>query len=98
EQGLVAFSKLGIAPPAWLFLSLLDVGAVKFVADFDSYTGFDRNILGIPEQRIDDFASSPWSILKPVADMIWNAAGLERCYRINEQGKWVELQIDRFNW
>jgi hypothetical protein len=91
-----AMRTLGVTPPVWLFLSLLDVGNVRFPCDYEQTRGFDRDRILLPEQRIDDLNANAWSVLKPAADLIWNAAGFDRCWRIDAKGKRLDLNIDRY--
>jgi len=86
KQGLIeAFfrflscqQKIGVKPPLFAMLSMLKVKGFQFVSGQDSFETrkIDKEDLLFPEVQIDDFASDPNKTLKPLFDMVWNAAGL----------------------
>jgi hypothetical protein len=57
--------------------------------NFDGEEGrFDRNVLAIPDVLLP--ADQPAaSVLRPMFDLVWQAAGLARSYNYNEAGEWV---------
>jgi hypothetical protein len=89
-------SKLGLLPPAWLFVSLSRMREVHFPSEGGEARQFDRNLILLPEYLISDFDDSAHSILLPVFDQIWNAVGFDKCYRLNEKGETLRLYMDRF--
>jgi hypothetical protein len=46
----------------------------------------DRAIVWLPETKIDAFDTDPLKHLRPVLDVLWNAAGMERSFSYDEQG------------
>lgn len=70
--------KLGVEPPLFAMLSMIKI------KDFQLFTGQDslesrkieKEDLLFPEVQIDDFNPDPSEALKPLFDMVWNAAGL----------------------
>ena len=49
----------------------------------------DREVLILPEVIIDHSEADLASILRPVFDALWNAAGWRRCMYYDENGKWL---------
>ncbi|NQT37354.1 MAG: ATP-binding protein [Planctomycetes bacterium] len=87
-QYLKCMEDLGISPPIWCFLTL---GGVKGVAidqrgAFGPMPPIDRETLLLPEIQITDMAGKPLDILRPLFDMIWNAAGFPRCLSFDDEG------------
>lgn len=70
--------KIGVKPPLFAMLSMLKVKDFQFVSGQDSFETrrIDKKDLLFPEVQIDDFNSNPTDTLKPLFDMVWNAAGL----------------------
>ncbi len=68
-----------IAPPGYLFLSLLGVRNHRMAvpaAQFRGHSGpFGRDIVTPPEAVIQGWDETPRAILAPVLDRIWNAVG-----------------------
>lgn len=74
------FNNLGIHPPIWCFVTLSNVkDALIWYRDAlrttDQSRPIDREILDLPELRIDDFSVDPQVLLKPLIDIMWNAGG-----------------------
>lgn len=88
-------SKLGVRPPIWLFVTLCKAKSIKFPHDFGN-RHFDRDLILLSEQLINDPTVAPHVSLRPIFDQIWNAAGFDKCFRINEAGEMVRLEMDRF--
>jgi hypothetical protein len=91
-QLLGALDRLGVAPPAYVFLSLLGVRGYRFAVHPRLYMRgpgtSDRNDLILPELLIQNFNVQPHQALKPLFDMVWNAFGLARSYNYDEEGNW----------
>jgi len=82
---LFLYRHMKIEPPLFIFLSLLNV--LDYHMEVRRYvktpTGIkphpiDRENLIIPEIMIENFDIDPSSALKPIFDMVWNAAGWPR--------------------
>lgn len=76
-----ALSELGVATPAYIFLSLLGVTGYVLARD----GGFrrrvyyaDRDALILPELLIEDWSTNSAEVMRPLFDMVWNAFGYER--------------------
>lgn len=70
--------KLGVEPPLFATLSMIKVHGFQLVTGRDSFESqkIDKEDLLFPEVQIDDFNPNPSEALKPLFDMVWNAAGL----------------------
>lgn len=89
-----ALDELGIAPPAYLFLSLLGVkdcilgvNENRFI-DIENNRAERDNIL-LPEIAVEQWTDDPVSIMRPVFDMVWNAFGFARSFNYNDAGQWI---------
>ena len=85
--------QIGIVPPIFIMLSILNIKGFKIYTDFSKYGNpgkeIDRNDLIIPEIMIEDYDCDPAEVLKPAFDAVWNAAGWERSMNYNKNGEWV---------
>lgn len=89
---LKCLATLGVAAPVWLFLTLAGVKGVgiKQRNDFDHMPPIDRDTLYLPEAEIMDLSANPYEVLKPLFDMIWNAAGYSESLSFDSEGNWSE--------
>jgi schlafen family protein len=92
-QYLAVLSKLGIQPPVFLGLSLLGVkGYQMYHVGQSPFSRTPRHIerqeLVLPEIAIDDFTADPFKLLKPVFDIVWNAAGWPGSASYTLAGEW----------
>jgi hypothetical protein len=84
---------LGNNPPFFAIVSFLGVKGYKIAlqrseSHFAEYTSeIDRNNLIIPEVMIEDFAVNVSSVLRPIFDAVWNAAGSDGSPNYDENGK-----------
>lgn len=89
------WAHLGIGKEAIALLSLLradslEIGFERFRYDLSADQGrFDRPTILIPDVllRADD---GPPAALRPVFDMVWQAAGLPKSFNYDAAGNWVE--------
>lgn len=81
---------LGLEPPFWMFAALVGCDGARVCLDrswFDlSKHAIDRQVVWLPETRIDAFDTDPVKHLRPMIDVLWNAAGLERSFSYDEEG------------
>ena len=69
---------IGVEPPVFLMLTVQNVKDFVFVTDQSAHIGsnrFENKDLFFPEIRIDTFEADPAATLKPLFDILWNAAG-----------------------
>ncbi len=93
----------GVTPPVTAILSLLNVANFKLnmrqgmLYQELSDHQIDREELLLPEVIVEDFKANPKTILKPVFDSLWNAAGMKNCPYYKDSGEWPldESWIDR---
>jgi hypothetical protein len=89
--GYLPFAKaLGLEPPFWMFAALVGCEGARIWLnrsweELCQHT-IDRQIVGLPETRIDTFDTDPVQHLRPMIDVLWNAAGLERSFNYDDQG------------
>ncbi|MFZ0889265.1 MAG: ATP-binding protein [Candidatus Binataceae bacterium] len=76
---LAGLSKLGVAPPFFLFFSFLSIQRFHLVGPGLSRTSrpFDRDQILLPEIYVETLPSDVRPLLRRPLDMLWNAAGDE---------------------
>jgi hypothetical protein len=86
---LQPFQGLGIRPPVWCFLTLTRVkgAGIQSDADFEEKLPIDRDNLYLPEVLLDDLSVNITKVLRPLFDMIWNAAGWEKSWNVTPDGR-----------
>lgn len=89
--GYLPFAKtLGLEPPFWMFAAMVGCEDAKICLDRTwgdhSEHAIDRSIVWLPELKVGAFDADPAKLLRPVFDVLWNAAGLERSLNYDEQG------------
>ena len=50
---------------------------------------FDRSVVIIPDVVVDDLNIESHKILKPIFDLVWNAAGIQGSWNFDAQGNWM---------
>jgi hypothetical protein len=81
---------LGIAPPIWVFVSLTGVKGVGISQRFGHPAApINRDVLYLPEVEIAEFPVDGLRLLRPVFDMIWNAAGHRKSESFNAKDEFV---------
>jgi len=83
---------VGVDPPIWCFLSITGVKGATIETDGGFHRGnrvIDRDILMLPECVIDDLSADSATTLRPLFDLIWNAAGFARSPNFDANGNWV---------
>lgn len=85
---------IGVEPPLFLMFSMLGVSGFMFQIG-DHFRRFrynqipiDRDALLIPEIMLESFDVEPITVLRPIFDAVWNAAGWMRSMNYNENGAW----------
>jgi hypothetical protein len=89
---------LGVSPPVYVFLSLLDakgsypyIGS-DFAVDLDRYFRLDRDCVLLPETAILDFSSDIASVLRPIFDLLWNSFGFTASTSYNANGDYFQAR------
>ena len=86
--------KLGVEPPFFIMLSLLNVKGYLMSIPMLSmhFPGYnhpiDRDNLLMTEVMIEDFNFEPSKILKPTFDTVWNACGYPGSLNYDDSGNW----------
>jgi len=84
--------KVGIDPPYLIMLSLLGFYGSELIPQksrFAVHHIIDRNPVLAPEVMFNDFGENLDEIIKPMLDSIWNAAGYDRSWSFDKDGKWI---------
>ncbi len=91
---LTAFKVIGISPPFFAAITLIDVrGCVltsRRLSIFSDVNPLAQSILPLPEIQIDDYWSEEQvaSQLRSAFDALWNAAGFPGSQNFDDEGKW----------
>ena len=84
--------KLGAEPPFVIMLSLLGVKdyvmAVSQRRSFNDGHPIDRDMLVVPESLIEIFEAPTDKTLRPILDVVWNAAGWPGTINFDEEDNW----------
>ena len=86
---------LGITPPVFIMVSFLGVKGYRithtmFERRFPDYSdAIDRTNLIIPEIMVENFEGDLGKIMKPIFDMVWNAAGIIGSPNYDKSGEFV---------
>jgi hypothetical protein len=84
---------LGFQPPLFVMLSFVGVkGYVMAVSErffFPENHPVDKDVLIVPDIIIENYDAEPANILRPAFDAVWQAAGWQRSFNYNKDGKWV---------
>jgi hypothetical protein len=89
---LTTMNKMGIEPPIFLMLSLQ--GVRGFTIELDRWRfahmephPIDRDLL-LLETMVETYDVAAPTLMKPLFDQIWNAAGWERSMSYDNEGRW----------
>jgi hypothetical protein len=88
----LAFSKaIGIAPPIWMFCTLVNVEGAAFRPHWgqEGHT-IDRPVVELPETEIACLEIKVDTHLRPLLDCIWNAMGFEASPNYDDEGNYRE--------
>ena len=83
--------------PLLIFLSLINIKnyKIQLPSNLDIETNLhtkhtiDRDHLILPEVMIEDYNVDLYTVMKPIFDTVWNAAGYPRALNYDEQGNWL---------
>lgn len=78
---------MGLGPPSLLLISLLGTRGCG-IASQPQIRTFDREVGPLPDVLVDEFGADVRELVRPVLDIVWQAAGFQRCYLFDEQGNW----------
>ena len=86
---LTLLKDFNLQPPGFIMLTLLRVKGYSLWADQD-YSGdeIDHDNLVLPDVIAEDFAAEPGRLLRPIFDVLYQAAGHERCSHYDDRGNW----------
>ena len=70
---------LGVHAPMAIGLSISGVAHWTFYSEGVIQTQMDRENVILPEIVVNDLEKEPRELLKPLFDLLWNAAGIDKC-------------------
>ena len=85
---------LDVGPPIVLMLSILGLQGYKIIpaSEQRAWKSFrnpiPQNEILFPDVLIEDMDADPTVFLRPILDMLWQAAGWERCENYDGHAKW----------
>lgn len=89
--GYLTFAKnLGLQPPFWMFAAMVGCEGARICLDRDwgdlSKGAIDRSLVWLPYLKVEAFEVDADKLLRPIFDVLWNSAGLERSFNYDELG------------
>ena len=94
ESILEQMESLQIVPPVVVLITLIGVKDAflfrngKVMIPLPEAPRVDRNILELPDIRLESYEYDLKSEMKPMFDALWNAFGLESCWLYDGKGNW----------
>lgn len=89
-SGYLSFAnKLGLEPPFWVCCALVGCEGARLLVDptwKDLSHAIDRAAVFLPETKIEAFDFDEVRHLRPMLDVLWNAAGQEKSLNYDEHG------------
>lgn len=102
EERIIEFTRtylgvqhsLGVSPPVYAFVALLNakgawLGAAQDHYDLGDRYSLDREVLSLPEATFLDLDNDPTVTLKPIFDVLWNAFGYPASQNYAKDGQRV---------
>jgi hypothetical protein len=89
DSTLKLLGSLDVEPPVTVMLSLVGVKGLKMARTSPLMTrgpGIDRDILFLPDVVIDGYGRMAKEILRPIFEVVWQAAGFEKNDNDDENG------------
>ena len=88
--------ELGLAPPHWCHTTVIGAKGVRAIHNHDySDYSIDRNVLHLPDVRIENPALGIAAQLRPTCNALWNALGYQRSWTFEESCKDIGLECDK---
>jgi hypothetical protein len=84
---------LGIVPPIFVMVSLLDVKGYSLGIKHDpratTINPIDRKVLLLPEIIVEEYKNNTAALLRPAFGAVWQASGFLRSGNYDENGNWT---------
>ena len=91
DEYLPFVKAVGVTLPVWMFSAVVGCkgGRILYNYPFDEFSdhAVDRNIVWLPETKIEAVDDDSAQHLRPVFDVLWNAAGMEGSLNYNKEGR-----------
>lgn len=91
-QCFLLLEEVGCGAPVVVGLSLLKTKGLRMGVDrfnFDNGHPIAEENIILPETVVDDLATPPAEVLRPMFDMVWNACGHRQSLNFDADGKWL---------
>lgn len=97
KNSMAVIKQLGVTPPILIGLSLLGIHGYTWQVDFfkwrlETIRPFRESDLILPEILVPNADEYPHTVLRPLFDRIWNAAGHLQSPFYDEAGNWIGKQ------
>lgn len=92
ERYLQLLQHIGARPPVVILISFLNIKGYRIqpLTEGRSFSSFRRPIrqhdVLLPDVVVPEFGMPIDALLRPIFDVLWNAAGWDRCHNYDEQG------------
>jgi hypothetical protein len=80
---------LGLTPPIFVMISMLDVKDYSLDLRHSTTRPIDRNVLMLPDIIVEEYRRGSAEMLRPAFDALWQASGFLRSGNYDENGKWI---------
>lgn len=93
KNGLALLRDLGFQTPIYVFMTLVrakgySLGIGRDALDFGNPRPFDRDVMVIPEIELESMNMDANQVMKPLFDVIWNAAGFPASMNFDKNNQW----------
>ena len=89
---LAALRAFGLTPPIVVMLTVIGAKGYSMSVSFNFWAGgggqIDRDMVLLPEVVVEDFSADVASVLKPIFDTFWQAAGWGKSLNYDRDGNW----------
>lgn len=95
NRSLTLYNSLDLPAPYFVSITFINVKGCYLGVDrnrffFDEPRPLSREVVYLPDVRIDTQEVNVFDTLKPAFDTFWQCFGFERSYNYDEQGKWIK--------
>jgi len=95
QTAINCLKDLNFQPPAFVFLTIISAKgwklglSVQRQVENGSAIPFDRDVISIPGTELESFEADQVEIMKPLFDVVWNAAGFPSSINFDDQNAWI---------
>src|SRR5205823_3975958 len=93
-RALQLLTTLDVGPPAIVHCTLLGAQGATLAVDqafslWHVNSPFRQDLMRLPDVSVSDYGAEPTTVVKPILDALWQAAGFPRSFEYDDAGKWV---------